>query len=127
MEPGRPSLKIETLQRLHDAERACQEVQDFCRDANEASFLGNRGLMLIVHKLIEIIGEALKQAESFDPEIVDLIPDFRQIVNTRNRITHGYGTVNYRLLWSIVQTRIPSLHITLVTLLASEQSAETDE
>ena len=120
-------MKIETLQRLHDAERACQELRDFCRDATESSFLGDHGLMLIVYKLVEIVGEALKQAEAYDPEIAGLIPDFRKIVDARNRITHGYGTVNYRLLWSIVQTRIPSLQLTLVALLASEQSAETDE
>ncbi len=114
-------MKIETLQRLHDTASACQELQDFCRDVSETAFLNDRGLKLIVHKLVEIVGEALKQAETFDSEVADLVPDFRRIVNTRNRIVHGYGTVNYRLLWSIVQTRIAPLQTALETILAAEQ------
>lgn len=119
-------MKIETLQRLHDAESACRELHDFCHGVSESSFLHDRGLNLIVQKLVEIIGEALKQAEAFDPEIAELIPDFRKIVSTRNRIVHGYGTVNYRLLWSIVQIRIPKLEVSLNAILTAERAGESD-
>lgn len=119
-------MKIETLQRLHDAESAWRELHDFCQGVSESAFLEDRELKLIVQKLVEIVGEALKQAEAYDPEITELIPDFRKIVNTRNRIVHGYGTVNYRLLWTIVQTLILMLQASLVAILAVQQAEESE-
>lgn len=46
-----------------------------------------------------------------------MIPDLRDIVDTRNRVIHGYHVINYLLLWDIVQDDIPSLKMTIDALL----------
>ncbi|HEV2066985.1 MAG TPA: DUF86 domain-containing protein [Thermomicrobiales bacterium] len=96
--------------------RACRELQDICGEQTRESYLSNRLLNLSVWKLVEIVGEALRQAEMTDPSLVERITDLRAIVNTRNRIIHGYDSVNFNLLWDIVQVEIPPLEETLRAL-----------
>ncbi|HEV2072559.1 MAG TPA: HepT-like ribonuclease domain-containing protein [Thermomicrobiales bacterium] len=45
------------------------------------------------------------------------IPELRDIVNTRNRITHGYNAVNFNLLWDIVPDDIAPLRDSMAALL----------
>lgn len=49
-----------------------------------------------------------------------MIPDLRDIVDTRNRVIHGYDDINYLLLWDIVQDDIPSLKMTVDALLRND-------
>jgi len=74
-------------------------------------------LQLAVQKLIEIVGEALRQAEESDREAVQAIPELRFVVDTRNRLVHGYDTVDYGVLWDIVEYRLPQLQDRLQLLL----------
>lgn len=113
-------MKLETAKRLHDAKLACEEIQTFCAGVSKEAFLADRGLKLIVQKLIEIVGEALRQAHSLDPDMVERIADYRRIINTRNRIVHGYDSVDYGLLWDISRTRIPELERAISRVLATE-------
>jgi uncharacterized protein with HEPN domain len=110
-------LRLKTAKRLHDARSACQELAVFCSGKTDEEFYRDRGLNLIVHKLIEIVGEALHQAELLEPDVARRIPDLRLIVDTRNRITHGYENVNNGVLWGIVQTEAPELERTLARML----------
>jgi len=110
-------MNVETAKRLLDAARAAHELADFCSGRTREELRTDRTLQLVVQKLIEIIGEALRQAELLDPSLVNKIPDLREIVDTRNRIIHGYESVDYSLLWDIVQDDIPPLRIRLAKLL----------
>ncbi|MBY0481279.1 MAG: DUF86 domain-containing protein [Chitinophagaceae bacterium] len=60
-----------------------------------------------VERNIEIIGEALNRILSKEPEIN--ISNSRKIVDTRNRIIHGYDTVSDEIIWSIVIKYLPQL------------------
>jgi uncharacterized protein with HEPN domain len=110
-------MRERTAKRLHDAMSACQELRSICSGKTRDEFVRDRVLNLAVHKLVEIVGEALHQAELLHPDLVAEIPDLRRIVDTRNRITHGYESVDYGTLWTIVQNRIPPLEQALATIL----------
>jgi uncharacterized protein with HEPN domain len=60
-----------------------------------------------VERNIEIIGEALNRVLNKEPEIN--ITNSRKIVDTRNRIIHGYDTVSDEIIWSIVIKYLPQL------------------
>lgn len=79
--------------------------------------MGDRGLQLIVQKLLKIVGEALNAADRLDSTISERIPEHRRIVAMRHRIVHGYDSVDYDVLWSTVRLRIPHLKIVLLDLL----------
>lgn len=110
-------MKVETAKRLHDVARACQELLDYCRGRTRQDLLTDRTLQLVVQKLIEIVGEALHQAGRTDVSLSRKIPNLRDIVDTRNRIVHGYESVDYSLLWDIVQDDIPPLLVLVRDLL----------
>ncbi len=81
---------------------------------------GDLMLRSAVERQFEIIGEALNHAELEQPELTTLIPDLRRIVGLRNRIIHGYDSVDDQLLWQTVQAHVPSLAQQLEQLLASD-------
>ncbi|MFN4975607.1 MAG: DUF86 domain-containing protein [Bacteroidota bacterium] len=68
-----------------------------------------------VERNIEIIGEALNRIITRDDSIN--ISNARKIVDTRNRIIHGYDSVSDEIIWGIVINHIPLLENEVQTLL----------
>lgn len=64
---------------------------------------------------MEIIGEAMDRILKRDPEII--ISNSRKIVDTRNRIIHGYDAVSDEIIWGIVIKHLPILRIEIENLL----------
>lgn len=60
-----------------------------------------------VERNLEIIGEALNRIVRINPDMN--ITNARRIVNTRNRIIHGYDTVSEDIIWAIVIKELPKL------------------
>ena len=60
-----------------------------------------------IERNIEIIGEAMNRILEKYPNIE--ISNNRQIVDTRNRIIHGYDSVSDEIIWSIVVNHLPLL------------------
>ncbi len=112
----KPSLK----KRLLDALDACRAIQDFLAGRTFADYERNLMLRSAVERQFEIIGEALNHAETEQPEIATLIPDLRRIVGLRNRIIHGYDSVDDQLLWQVVQSHVPALAQQLTRLLTTD-------
>jgi len=68
-----------------------------------------------VERNIEIIGEALSRIITKDATIN--ISNSRKIVDTRNRIIHGYDSVSDEIVWGIVLNHIPILQTEVLFLL----------
>ena len=96
-------MKTQTKKRLLDAFTACQAIETFVANYKFADYEQNLMLRLTVERQFEIIGEALHHAEVDDPEVINLLPELRRIVGMRNRIIHGYDSVDYELLWQTIQ------------------------
>lgn len=43
--------------------------------------------------------------------------EWRSISGTRDRITHGYDTIDYDIVWAVIKTHVPSLAETLERIL----------
>jgi len=68
-----------------------------------------------VERDIEIIGEALSRILKKDAALK--ITNARRIVDTRNRIIHGYDSVSDDILWAIVTRELPLLDVEINSLL----------
>ena len=53
------------------------------------------------------MGEAINRIRKKDPTFE--IPNAKEIINTRNRIIHGYDSVEKEFLWGLVLRHIPQL------------------
>jgi len=60
-----------------------------------------------VERHIEIIGEATKHLLEINPEIA--ITNARKIINTRNKIAHGYDEIEHSEIWNIIINHLPKL------------------
>jgi uncharacterized protein with HEPN domain len=68
-----------------------------------------------IERNIEIIGEAMDRILKTDPNYP--ISDSRKIVDTRNRIIHGYDSVSEDIIWLIVYKYLPILEKEIQMLL----------
>ncbi len=93
---------------LKDIELSIKEIHEFL-PAPENYLLYQKDLKTrkAIERNIEIIGEAMRRIKEVDPHI--LISDSRKIVDTRNRIIHGYDSVSADVIWLIVTRYLPIL------------------
>lgn len=68
-----------------------------------------------VERKVEIMGEAINRILKLDSDF--LLPNAKEIVNTRNRVIHGYDSVTPEFLWSLVIKHIPILKIDIEKIL----------
>lgn len=66
-------MRPQTAKRLLDARNASREILDFTSGKIVDDMWNDRSLQLSLHKLLEIVGEALNQAGKFD-SIADAKP-----------------------------------------------------
>jgi uncharacterized protein with HEPN domain len=76
----------------------------------------DRTLQLALVRLLEIVGEAAAHVPSQVTTQYPEIP-WAQIVGLRNRLIHGYDTVDLDIVWSILTDDLPPLVAQLRRLL----------
>lgn len=95
---------------LEDIEKAIAEINDFLPNPRYFhEFQNDIKTKRAVERNIEIIGEAMSRILNVEPQIS--ISASRKIVDTRNRIIHGYDSVSDEVLWLIVIRYLPILEI----------------
>ena len=93
---------------LSDIERSISEIFDFLpEERNFIEFQKDLKTRKAVERNIEIIGEAMNRILKIDPKFP--IDASRKIVDTRNRIIHGYDSVSEDILWLIIVNYLPNL------------------
>ena len=86
---------------LIDIKSAINEINSFfSAEKNFVKFQKDIKTRRAVERNIEIIGEAINRILNLNPNIA--ISKSRKIVDTRNRIIHGYDSVSVEILWAIV-------------------------
>ena len=94
---------------LFDILNAINEIDSFFEDAPKefAVYQNDLKTKRAVERNIEIIGEAMNRVLQSDPSAP--LSNARKIVDTRNRIIHGYDSVSDEIIWSIVVSHLPQL------------------
>ena len=93
---------------LKDIEQAIIEINSFIPEIkNFKDFQNDLKTKRAVERNIEIIGEAMTRILKVDSNIK--ISHTRKIVDTRNRIVHGYDSVSEDILWGIIIRNLPDL------------------
>jgi len=90
---------------MRDAIRAARE---FSRDVTFEEFRNNREKQFAIIHALEIVGEAAKQVPASVRQEYPDIP-WRDIAGMRDRLIHGYFSVNLERLWNTVRDDLPDL------------------
>jgi uncharacterized protein with HEPN domain len=109
------SIEIKTW--LYDILNAINEIESFFADRPKdfTTYQHDIRTKRAVERNIEIIGEAMSRILNKSSTIS--FSNARKIVDTRNRIIHGYDTVSDDINWSIVIKHIPILESEIQKLL----------
>ena len=93
------------------------EIESFINDTPKefAKYQSDLRTKRAVERNIEINGEALSRILKREETIV--ISNSRKIVDTRNRIIHGYDSVSDDVIWGIVIRHLPTLKSEIEVLL----------
>ena len=93
---------------LYDISMAVNHIEEYVGHPKIfANYDNNRQLQQAVERNLEIIGEATKRILEIEPNIT--ISNARRIVNTRNRIIHGYDDIDNAEIWSVIINNLPIL------------------
>jgi uncharacterized protein with HEPN domain len=98
-----------------DPEIALRQILSHAREAVEIAYGKTRSdldtdrlLNLALTRLLEIMGEA---ANRVPDETRSKYPDlpWLQMIGARNRLIHGYDSVDFDILWAIIRNDLPVL------------------
>lgn len=101
-------MSHEFLDYVEDILDAISKIEILIRDITFENFADDFRINYAAIRALEIIGEATKRLPS---EVRDAYPDisWREMAGMRDRIIHGYDTVDLRIIWETVTQRIPEL------------------
>ena len=102
---------------LFDVLNAIMEIDSFFIDTPKefSTYKNDLRTRRAVERNIEIIGEALNRVIVRDDTIN--ITNARKIIDTINRIIHGYDSVSDEIIWGIIINHIPLLQTEVQILL----------
>ncbi|WP_290380011.1 HepT-like ribonuclease domain-containing protein [uncultured Muribaculum sp.] len=106
------------MKHLQDVLDAINEMQSCFVDFPNRFDLFEQDLMrrCVVERKTEIMGEAINRIRKKDPTFE--IPNAKEVINTHNRIIHGYDSVETEFLWGLVVRHIPELKKNIERIIA---------
>jgi len=100
---------------LHDDEIKLKHILEYSEKASKMTtgkqkddLLNDEMLCLALTRALEIVGEAASRVSVETQQKMPSIP-WAQMVGLRNRLIHGYDSVDVNILWDIVQRDLPPL------------------
>ena len=105
---------------LLDVREAGESILENTAGKSLAEYSLNRLLRRAIEREFEIVGEALKRLAQGDPVTAASVSQLRRIVDFRNRIIHGYGSIDDTVEWGVAEQSLPLPNAKATVLLAAE-------
>jgi len=101
---------------------AAGDALSFAEGRTRKDLDSDRQLVMAVVKSVEIIGEAASQISSDTRAEITTLP-WRDMIDMRHRLVHGYYDVNLDIVWSTLRQDLPPLVEALEAILDLEDDA----
>lgn len=111
-------MRPESRKLLRDALDATGAIERFVKGIAFDAYQANDLIRSAVERQFEIVGEALGRLRQTDAAVAQDIPELDRIVAFRNVLIHGYAGVDDRIVWGIVEGKLPALRAAMQKLLA---------
>lgn len=85
-----------------------REANELIAGKERESLARERLLELALVRLVEIIGEAASKVSHEGKQNYPLIP-WREVINMRNRLIHGYDSIDLNVLWDTIDVDLSEL------------------
>ncbi len=102
---------------LYDMQQAAALARQFTQGKTLDEYKRDVLVRSAVERQLAIVGEALSQLLKIAPQFAERFSERRRLIAFRNRVIHGYATVDDDIVWSIVQTKLAVLFEEIEVLL----------
>ena len=110
-------MRLETKKYLYDILQAAKILNQFSSGKSLSDYQADPLLRSATERQFEIIGEALRRLSKDDPASAARIHEHQRIIAFRNILIHGYADVDDRVVWDVLQTKLPTLQREVEALL----------
>jgi uncharacterized protein with HEPN domain len=111
----------ESLVRLRHNDHA-REAVTMAAGKSRDDLDNDRNLNLALVRLLEIVGEAASRTPADECSQYPQVP-WGEIVGLRNRLIHGYDSVDFDILWQIINHDLPPLIAALEQIVPPDDGA----
>ncbi len=94
---------------LEDVLDSCRFIQSTCASRCFNDYEKDRLFRRAIEREFEIVGEALKRIRDEDVATFDSIAHAQAIIGFRNRLAHGYDSVDDAIVWGVISGHLPLL------------------
>ena len=97
---------------------ALKRIFDYVDDMDEVGFLNNVLVQDAVLRNLEIIGEASNKLVRYHDEFIAQYPHvpWEDMYWMRNRISHGYFSIDFEIIWRTIEQELPRLLMQIQTI-----------
>lgn len=113
MPAGAACMSERLPKHLDDALHAARLALGFVGSKSISEYLADVLLRSAVERQIEIVGEACRRALDDSPGLRERLPDAAKAIAMRNRLAHGYDSVDDTLVFMTVVNSLPPLVVAL--------------
>jgi len=93
---------------LVDILNAVNDIETFIKELTFETFINNREKIFAIIYCLQVIGEAVKNLPEEIREDYQEIP-WSKIAGMRDRLIHGYFTVDFDKVWETIKRDLPPL------------------
>jgi uncharacterized protein with HEPN domain len=102
-------MRLEAKKYLYDIHWAAELIAQFTANKGFADYQREPMLRLAVERAFAIIGEALSQLTKLDAAVATRIGEHHRIIALRNILIHAYAEVDDRIVWDVIEAKLPAL------------------
>ena len=106
---------------LTDIAECCMNIRQFTMNKTFDEYCDDLMIRSAVERQFEIIGEALNRLLRRDESFKGKIGYAQEIIDFRNRLSHGYDFVKNDIVWGIIQEFLPQLEEEVSKIMKEKQ------
>jgi len=101
---------------VEDILDSTEKIEEFVADMSFDEFVNDDKTSSAVMRKLEIIGEATKNLPGDIRRKYKGLP-WREMARMRDKITHAYFGINYKIVWNVIKERLPEIKPTIQQIL----------
>jgi len=117
-------MNPETQKLLRDALNATEEIQRYTSGITWQEFVADTMRQNATNYMFAVLGEALSKLRQISRQHALALSDIQLAIDMRNRLIHGYSSVDAGIVWATARQDIPNLCDELNAILEVGESPE---